>query len=655
MATLRSIRTRLIAVIVAMVIAVCGVLAIFSMSQQSRQTDLALDREMRSEYQSVLAAIDFERKSLLSLATMMAANPDIQSAFAARDRNRLLAQLKGTLDALKSAFGYDVLQFTVPPAINFFRVHNPTQFDDDVSARRKMIVAAHQTGQPQSGIEPSTSSLAVFAMAPVMVDGKRIGFAENGFNLGKPFVDSIKQRFGIDVAFHLYDGKSFDTIISTLPDKTTVSAAEYSAAFAGTPMLRRSELGGKAVAAYVGQIRNFSGQPVAVVEIVKNIDDFATLADHSRTILMLVALGVVAAAVTIALFLGIGLSRPIVRITATMTALSGGNTGVEVSGTERQDEIGRMAAAVQVFKDKMLEGDKLRAEQEELKARAETEKKQALGALADRFESSVKTVVQNVSTAADKLQANAQSMSATAEETSRQSAAVAAASAHASDNVQTVSAATEELSSSVSEIGRQVSESAQIAGAAVREADQTNTQVQALSEAAQRIGEVVSLINDIAGQTNLLALNATIEAARAGEAGKGFAVVASEVKNLATQTAKATGDIADQVKGIQSATADSVHAIGGIGQTIGRINQIATAIASAVQQQGAATQEIARNVQEASRGTTQVSANISGVTAAAAGTGKASEAVLAAAGDLSKEADTLRKEVASFLASIRAA
>jgi methyl-accepting chemotaxis protein len=338
-----------------------------------------------------------------------------------------------------------------------------------------------------------------------------------------------------------------------------------------------------------------------------------------------------------------------------MDRLAHGDLAAAIPGAGRRDEMGAMASAVGVFKDSMIEAERLRVEQREAETRAQAEKKAALAGMANQFEASVKNVVQSVSTAAGEMHSSAQSMSATAEETSRQSTAVAMASEEASTNVQTVASATEELSSSIAEISRQVAESTRIAGEAVAEAKQTNDQVQALAVAAQKIGDVVKLINDIAGQTNLLALNATIEAARAGEAGKGFAVVASEVKSLATQTAKATEEITEQIKGIQTATSDSVRAIGSIGETIGKINGIATAIAAAVEEQGAATREITRNVLEASKGTAEVNGNIGGVTKAVEETGRATEMVLRASGDLSKQAETLRSEVDRFLASIRAA
>ncbi|HEY4164419.1 MAG TPA: methyl-accepting chemotaxis protein [Dongiaceae bacterium] len=370
--------------------------------------------------------------------------------------------------------------------------------------------------------------------------------------------------------------------------------------------------------------------------------------------------GIIIAAIAVLLGAGIGFSvargitKPVAGMTQAMGTLAGGDTTVEIPAQGRKDEIGRMAAAVQVFKENMIETDRLRKEQEEAKKRSEAEQRQAMLDLAAKFESSVGGVVEGVSASAAELQATAESMSATAEETSRQSTAVAAASEQTTQNVQTVASATEELSASIGEIGNQVNESNRIVGEAVRQAGETTAKVQGLSEAAQKIGEVVRLINDIAGQTNLLALNATIEAARAGESGKGFAVVASEVKILATQTAKATEEIAGQVRAIQDATASSAQAIEAITRTIGRVNEISTSIASAVEEQGAATQEISRNVQQAAQGTTEVSSNITGVTRAAQDTGAAASQVLGAATELGKNGALLKTQVDQFLRTVRA-
>ena len=383
-------------------------------------------------------------------------------------------------------------------------------------------------------------------------------------------------------------------------------------------------------------------------------EDLGTTVDKSSNDAVLA--GIVAALVlgAILTWLGGTITRPISKLTAVMRSLADGRLDVQVE-QGRRDEIGDMAQAVQVFKDNAI--DKVRLEEEQAAAtqRAEEEKRQTLNEMADRFERTVKEVVDGVSSSATEMQATSQQMSATAEETSRQSANVATASDQATANVQTVAATAEELSASIAEIGRQVMQSAKIAENAVNEAEATNETVKGLADAAQKIGEVVDLINDIAGQTNLLALNATIEAARAGEAGKGFAVVAQEVKNLANQTAKATEEISTQISAVQEETNDAVLAIEKIRSIIGEVNDIATTISSAVEEQGVSTQEIARNVQQAARGTQDVNANIESVSRAAGETGVAANQVLNASQEMARQAEGLRGEVDRFLAEVRTA
>ncbi len=356
------------------------------------------------------------------------------------------------------------------------------------------------------------------------------------------------------------------------------------------------------------------------------------------------------------LFIGRSVSKPLLAMRVAMMELANGNFAVVLPGLGRADEIGEIAQAVETFKvnaeQKARDEAEAKITQDQAIAR---QRKADMIRLADEFECAVGEIVETVSSASTELEASATSLTTTAERSQELAIMVASASEEASTNVQSVASATEELSSSVNEISRQVQESARMASEAVGQAKTTNDRVGELSKAAARIGDVVELINSIAGQTNLLALNATIEAARAGEAGRGFAVVASEVKALAEQTAKATGEIGQQIASIQGATHESVGAIREISGTIERLSEISSAIAAAVEEQGAATQEISRNVQQAAQGTQQVSANITDVQRGASETGSASSQVLSAAQLLSGDSNRLKIEVAKFLNTVRAA
>ena len=385
------------------------------------------------------------------------------------------------------------------------------------------------------------------------------------------------------------------------------------------------------------------------------IDDLSAQSWASTRHALLVAGLVLLLTLAVSIIVARRITGPLRQMTTTMNALARGTLDAEVPGLDRRDEVGEMAKAVEVFKSNAVARQALEAEGREAEARAITRRKADMHKIADDFEGAVGEIVRTVSSASTELEASAGTLTTTADHAQELSTMVAAASEEASTNVQSVASATEEMASSINEISRQVQASARMANEAVDQARRTNDRVGELSKAAARIGDVVELINTIAGQTNLLALNATIEAARAGEAGRGFAVVASEVKALAEQTAKATGEIGQQVSGIQAATQESVGAIKEISGTIEKLSEISSAIAAAVEEQGAATQEISRNVQQAALGTQQVSSHITDVQRGASETGSASSQILSSAQSLSSDSNRLRLEVGKFLDTVRAA
>jgi methyl-accepting chemotaxis protein len=440
--------------------------------------------------------------------------------------------------------------------------------------------------------------------------------------------------------------------------RTTMSATEAAASGKITEAAQKlSDVAMKSRAA----AENLQGKVKAVADRLNTrVEEFEreTANDYSSTSRTLIVISVVS--VLGGLVLGFligqyGIAQPIRSIVALLQQLASGNYDVEVHSTNRKDEVGAVAMTALVFKENGLAKIRMEAEQKEAEKRSAEQRRADMLKLADSFESAVGEIIETVSSASTELEASATSLTATADRSQGMATTVAAASEEASTNVQSVASATEELSSSVNEISRQVQESARMAIEAVHQARTTTERVGELSKSAARIGDVVELINTIAGQTNLLALNATIEAARAGDAGRGFAVVASEVKALAEQTAKATGEIGQQISGIQAATEDSVTAIKVISGTIERLSEISSTIAAAVEEQGAATQEISRNVQQAAMGTQQVSSNVIDVQRGATETGTASTQVLSSARSLSSDSNRLKLEVGKFLGTVRAA
>ncbi|WP_372395576.1 cache domain-containing protein [Azospirillum sp. HJ39] len=650
-----KIGARLALALAGSVVLAVGTTTLSNMWLSGVLVEQAAGKQLRTLQEFLDAKVSSEARRALTLASGLAGNAEIQAALAAQDRGRLTGMLVPGFKDLKEQHGITQMQFHTPASVSFLRVHRPEKFGDDLSSFRFTVVEVNKTRKPVFGLENGVEGLGIRGVVPMVSQGTPIGSFEVGLSFGKSFFEAFQKETGADIAFHVAKDGNFETFASTFRQAPAIGPDQMKAALAQESEVRTYHLGDASYAVRLVPIRDYRGTAIGVCTIAMDRGAFDAQIADARLSSILIGLGVLAAALGIAWLMNRGIAHPIQAMTGAMGELANGNTDIRVPGIGRRDEIGAMAGAFEIFRRSMIEAETLRSEQETLKRRADEERKVAMLDLAHRFEGKVGHLIGTLSSAATEMEASAGSMSATAEQTNRQSVAVATASEEASVNVQTVAAATEELAASISEIGNQAAQSRSVAGKAVIDTKQTDEAVRKLAGSADRIGQVVDLIQDIASQTNLLALNATIEAARAGEAGKGFAVVASEVKALANQTARATDEIRQQISQMQEDANGAVGSIKGIGGVISEVSEIAAAIAAAVEEQGAATQEISRNVQQAAIGTQEVSSHIAGVRGAANETGAAATQVLGAARDLSRQAEVLTTEVKGFLNDIRVA
>lgn len=447
---LRSIAARLILAISLTVAVACAILGGFSISQQRALTRLALDQQLKLQYDSVIAAIDYEGRTALAVSAVIAALPPVEEAIAKGDRDGL-GKLLGAPWAAIKAQGIPLISFWQAPATSFYRIHTPKIFGDDASTRRITVVESIKAGRPIVGVEPAREALSIFGMTPVMRDGKTLGNVDIGVAFGKEFVDRAKKRFGIDLAVHSFDGQNFKRLSSTFGDSVVATPDELKSVMNGAAVLRDAVLDGHAVELYLGQIKNYAGEPVAVLEIIKDTSDYAAAAASAQRNLILGVVAILAAAILLAFLLGRGLSRPLTAITAIMNRLSSGDTDVTIPGSERRDELGTMAKAVDVFRRSMIETSSLRDAQEADKVKAAADKQALQRQMADRFEADVKGMVAAVARSSGDMQRVAGEITASVNGTSERTSAAAAASEEASASVNAVAAATEELASSITE------------------------------------------------------------------------------------------------------------------------------------------------------------------------------------------------------------
>ncbi|WP_321502454.1 methyl-accepting chemotaxis protein [Breoghania sp.] len=645
---MKTIRAKLTLVIVGL--ALLSSVAIFAVTQwvSEHMAETALTREVQGAGQQLKAMIASESQQALMLASLVAGDAGVQERFAAGDRDGLAREFAGSFADLKKTFGVRQFQFHLPPAISFLRVHKVEKSGDDLSGFRKTVVKTNATAKPVWGLEKGVAGIGNRGVVPVFKGDEHIGSVEFGLGFHDKFVAAFTAQSGYRLAVLRPTDDGYDVIGNTLPETVSPTGlmneltGEGSRIESGDYQITRLSVG------------DYSGKPIAVALLAVDRSAYRAIALTAQ--LTGIALsGLLLAIVGLILyFANRSVLKPLKRVADDIVALAGGARDIEVQGTGRADEIGDMARAADIFRVNAIERERLEAEQGQSQ-KAREARQERIEQLIATFRASSQDLLSSVEATNRGLQSTAAGLESVAAASAEQASAAAEASGEAAGNVQTVASAAEELSSSISEISNQVVRTTEIVAQANSAAQSSNEKVAGLAHSAQKIGDVVSLIRDIAEQTNLLALNATIEAARAGEAGRGFAVVAAEVKELATQTSRATEEISTQIASIQAATEDTVNAIGAISGTMNEVNGYTSAIAAAVEQQGVATMEISRNIQNAAELTQTVVRNIGSLDEAVHETNQSAASMLTASGDATSKSATFREEIARFLKAVAAA
>lgn len=608
--------------------------------------------------QAVKAAIMAQSRSAQSIAQTIASDQTLMALLAEGNNEALAERLVPVRDDLKEKLDVGPILLTDTKGNVILRVPQPEQFGDNIRDTRSDIMKVNAEKRPQYGLfRDKLSGLGIRGIVPAYFEGEHIGAVDVGLIFSEAFGEQLfadlKERIGVELVLFTLNANDGVSVVASTRNQNNTSIPDVRKSLRGEELRFDTQIDGSRHIVLLQPITDVVGNTVAVLEIGVDM----SLSTNAMNLSIIISLCLALFMVFIAIIVGIFMTRPALkalnRVGQAVESVSSGDTNVQIVDAGRKDEIGVVARSIEVFRDRAKAVAELQEKREQEIAEAEHRSKTQ--DVADQFEASVGNIIRQVSDAAQGLKRLAQSMSELAQTTTDKASAVSSISVEATSNVNAAASATEQMSASVEEIRRQAGESAEKAAHAASEADSTLSQVKAQTEAAQKVGSIIGLIQDVAEQTNLLALNATIEAARAGDAGKGFAVVASEVKELASQTAKATDEISEQIEAMQNATETSANSIGSVTGSIKELNDIAAQIASAVSQQGAATSEISSNIQSAAQGTSEVSENISSVSGAAEDTASVSSEVLSASGELSTQADLLHAEVEKFLQTIRSA
>ncbi|CUW40698.1 Methyl-accepting chemotaxis protein [Magnetospirillum sp. XM-1] len=629
-------------------IVILGVLPLM-LQQVSSTITQAEKRELAGLRQAFDSAIAAQVEGATGMALLVAGIPDVQQAFATGDRERLSKLFLPGFTPLKNRMGVDQFQFHLPPATSFLRLHMPGKFGDDLSRIRQTVVEANTSRQAVAGLEAGVSGLGARGVVPLFNGPSHLGTVEFGMALGRKFVEDFKSRYGADATVLIRDAASGGMKpLAATTDRPFLSDSDWAQAMAGQTIIREGDIDGRPVAALASPLLDYSGKPAAVVELVLGTEDYMAELRSARNKAFGGAALILLIGLSAAWLLARNIAEPLVRISKVTRELAEGRLEIDIPSTERKDEVGAMARAVEVFKRNAIDKERMEREAQSARQRQE-EDRASRNMAASEHAQEVKAKVDSVDAATIGIRMTAQKMSERSERSGSLSMEMGEAARITSEHAGIVSEAARQLSLAVDEIAQQISSAGDVTREAVAGVSGTAEKMDELSDVVRSIGDIVHLINDIASQTNLLALNATIEAARAGEAGKGFAVVAGEVKNLANQTARATEDIGGKVAEIQASTRSMSASIQEVVSVIGTLDGISSAIAGAIQQQDASTREIASNVDEVAHQANKVALSVSQMARASAQTCAGTIRVIWSAKDLTQIVDGLTGETEKFI------